>query len=71
MKLGGRKHPGRMADSCKHLSLNWMAAGLGMIIDFSSFLHFYQACFSVSLESPVNKKHIYAQFFFYISMITL
>jgi len=27
MKEAGRKHPDRLADSCKRLSVNWMAAG--------------------------------------------
>jgi len=41
MKKAGRKYPDRLADSCKHLSVNQMAAGLRLswcIIDFFSCL---------------------------------
>ena len=51
MKLGGRKHPDHMGDSYKRLSINWMTACRfeAAIMDFYSFLHLYQTCFSVNI----------------------
>ena len=38
MKLTKRKHPDHLADSCKHLSVNWMAAGSRLPMQVQSWI---------------------------------
>ena len=45
MKKAVRKYPDRLADSCKHLSVNWMAVGSRLswcIMDFFSCLQLFK-----------------------------
>jgi len=38
--ISSEKHPDCLADLCKRLSVNWMAAVLNAIMDFFCFMHF-------------------------------
>ena len=53
MKLTRRKHPDRLADPCKHSSVNWMATGSRLPRsghEFFSFLHLFKHTFCTNFK---------------------
>ena len=50
MKFVAKKHPNHLADSCKHLSVNRMAAGSRLSRCNHGFFSSFQACFSQAVK---------------------